>query len=50
MTTTHIADRRIAITGAAGGFGRLVAEKAAAAGASVVLGDIDAVAVTSLIR
>jgi NADP-dependent 3-hydroxy acid dehydrogenase YdfG len=39
--TDHIARKSIVITGAAGGFGRLVAQKAAARGASVTLGDID---------
>ncbi len=38
----HLADRVIAITGAGGGFGRLVASKAAAQGAAVVAADIDA--------
>lgn len=37
----HIAGKSIVITGAGGGFGSLVATKAAALGASVTLGDID---------
>jgi len=37
----HIAGKAIVITGAGGGFGRLVAEKAAARGARVTCGDID---------
>jgi NADP-dependent 3-hydroxy acid dehydrogenase YdfG len=49
MTTTqgngHLDGRVVVITGAAGGFGRLIAEMAAARGAKVVLGDIDAGAV-----
>ncbi len=38
---THIADRVIVVTGAASGFGRLVAEKTAALGARVVCGDVN---------
>ncbi|QOV94247.1 SDR family oxidoreductase [Novosphingobium sp. ES2-1] len=37
----HIAGKSIVITGAGGGFGSLVAKKAAALGARVTLGDID---------
>lgn len=37
----HIAGKTIVITGAGGGFGRLVAQKAAARGAKVTCGDID---------
>ncbi|MFM2300324.1 MAG: hypothetical protein RLZZ84_60 [Pseudomonadota bacterium] len=37
----HIAGKSIVITGAGGGFGRLVAQKAAARGAKVTLGDIN---------
>lgn len=37
----HIAGKSIVITGAGGGFGRLVAQKAAARGARVTLGDIN---------
>ncbi len=40
----HIAGKSIIITGGAGGFGRLVAEKAAARGARVTIGDIDGAA------
>lgn len=39
--TNHIAGKSIVITGAGGGFGRLVALKAAALGAKVTCGDID---------
>jgi NADP-dependent 3-hydroxy acid dehydrogenase YdfG len=39
--TDHIAGKAIVITGAGGGFGRLVAQKAAARGAKVTCGDID---------
>ncbi|MFN3523587.1 MAG: SDR family oxidoreductase [Phenylobacterium sp.] len=41
----HITGKTIVITGAGGGFGRLVAQKAAARGAQVTCGDIDAHAV-----
>lgn len=37
----HIAGKSIVITGAGGGFGRLIAQKAAARGAMLTLGDID---------
>jgi NADP-dependent 3-hydroxy acid dehydrogenase YdfG len=37
----HIAGKSIVITGAGGGFGRLVAQKASARGAKVTLGDIN---------
>lgn len=40
--SNHLADRVIVITGAGGGFGRLVSEMAAAKGAKVVGADIDA--------
>lgn len=40
----HIAGKSIVITGGGGGFGKLVAEKAAALGAAVTLGDIDGAA------
>jgi NADP-dependent 3-hydroxy acid dehydrogenase YdfG len=39
--TDHVAGKAIVITGAGGGFGRLVAQKAAARGARVTCGDID---------
>lgn len=39
--TNHIAGKSIVITGAGGGFGRLVAHKAAALGAKLTCGDID---------
>jgi NADP-dependent 3-hydroxy acid dehydrogenase YdfG len=51
--TDHIHGKSIIITGAGSGFGRLVAEKAAAAGAKVTLGDINlaaAEAVAAAIR
>lgn len=38
----HLAGRVVVVTGAGGGFGRLIAEMSAARGAKVVLGDIDA--------
>ena len=37
----HVSGKSIVITGGGGGFGRLVAQKAAARGAKVTLGDID---------
>ncbi len=37
----HVSGKAIVITGAGGGFGRLVAQKAAARGAKVTCGDID---------
>ena len=40
--TDHMSDKVIIVTGAASGFGRLVCQKAAALGALVVGGDIDA--------
>ena len=46
-TSSHLTDRVVAITGAGGGFGKLMAEMAAARGAKVVLGDIDEVAATT---
>ncbi|MGI9328606.1 MAG: SDR family oxidoreductase [Pseudomonadales bacterium] len=46
---SHLAGKSIVITGAAGGFGRLVAEKSAALGARVVCADIDAEALTQLV-
>jgi NADP-dependent 3-hydroxy acid dehydrogenase YdfG len=39
--TSHLNGRVVVVTGAAGGFGRLIAEMAAARGAKVVIGDID---------
>ena len=45
MTTQHdFSDKVVSITGAASGFGHLAAEKFAAAGATLVLSDIDGVA------
>jgi NADP-dependent 3-hydroxy acid dehydrogenase YdfG len=46
---THLTDKVIAITGGAGGFGRLVATKAAARGARVVIADIDAAAIGAVV-
>ena len=40
--TDHIHGKSIIVTGAGGGFGRLICEKAAARGAKVVGGDVDA--------
>ena len=42
--TDHIAGKAIVITGAGGGFGRLIAQQAAARGARVTCGDIDGAA------
>ena len=42
--TNHVEGKSIVITGGGGGFGKLVADKAAALGASVTLGDIDGAA------
>lgn len=42
--TDHIKGKSIVITGGGSGFGKLVAEKAAALGASVTIGDIDGAA------
>lgn len=39
--TNHLEGKTLVITGAAGGFGKLVSEKAAALGANVVCADID---------
>jgi NADP-dependent 3-hydroxy acid dehydrogenase YdfG len=39
---SHLSGRVVVVTGAASGFGRLIVEKAAARGASVVVADIDA--------
>lgn len=39
--TNHLADKVIVVTGAAGGFGRLVSQKAAARGARLVCADIN---------
>ena len=39
--TDHVSGKSIVITGAGGGFGRLVAQKAAARGAAVTCGDVD---------
>lgn len=47
--TNHLQDRVILITGAARGFGRLLAEKAARLGARVVAADIDEAALSELV-
>ncbi|WP_338466672.1 SDR family oxidoreductase [Novosphingobium sp. ZN18A2] len=49
MGEDHIAGKVIVITGAGGGFGRLVAGKAAARGAHVVCGDINEAAVHDVV-
>ncbi|MCW1383976.1 SDR family oxidoreductase [Novosphingobium sp. KCTC 2891] len=45
----HVAGKSIVITGAGGGFGRLVALKAAARGAKVTLGDVNAEALAATV-
>lgn len=45
----HVAGKSIVITGAGGGFGKLVALKAAARGAKVTLGDINAAAIDAAV-
>ena len=45
--SSHLTGRVVAITGAGGGFGKLMAEMAARRGAKVVLGDIDEAAATA---
>ena len=47
--TNHIAGKSIVITGAGGGFGGLVARKAAALGASVTCGDINLAAAQAVV-
>jgi NAD(P)-dependent dehydrogenase (short-subunit alcohol dehydrogenase family) len=42
--TDHLAGKTIVVTGGGGGFGRLVSQKAAARGALVTCGDVDAAA------
>jgi NADP-dependent 3-hydroxy acid dehydrogenase YdfG len=42
--TDHVAGKAIVVTGAGGGFGRLVSQKAAARGAKVTCGDVDGAA------
>ena len=39
----HVKDKVIIITGAAGGFGRLVAQKCAARGGRIVAADVDVI-------
>lgn len=48
--TGHIAGKSIVITGAGGGFGSLVARKAAALGAHVTCGDIDLAAAEAVVE
>lgn len=43
----YLAGRVVAVTGAGGGFGKLIVEQAAARGAKVVLGDVDAASAES---
>lgn len=45
----HVAGKSIVITGAGSGFGRLVAEKAAARGARVTCGDVDTAAIEAVV-
>ena len=45
----HVSGKSIVITGAGSGFGRLVAGKAAARGAKVTLGDINATALDAAV-
>ena len=47
-TTNHLEGRTVIVTGAAGGFGRLLAEKSAALGANVGACDIEADALADL--
>jgi NADP-dependent 3-hydroxy acid dehydrogenase YdfG len=47
--TDHVTGKSIVITGGGGGFGRLVALKAAARGAKLTLGDINADAVAAVV-
>ncbi|MCY4212544.1 MAG: SDR family oxidoreductase [Gammaproteobacteria bacterium] len=47
--TNHIEGKTIVVTGAAGGFGRLLCEKAAASGAHVVAADIQAQALDEVV-
>jgi NADP-dependent 3-hydroxy acid dehydrogenase YdfG len=46
----HVADKVIVVTGAGSGFGRLVSQKTAALGASVVAGDINEAALAETAR
>jgi NADP-dependent 3-hydroxy acid dehydrogenase YdfG len=48
--TNHIADKSILITGAASGFGRLVAQKTAALGARIVAADVGEVELKETVR
>ncbi len=48
--TNHVEGKTIIITGAAGGFGRLVAQKTAALGARIVGADIDEVELQSTVK
>lgn len=48
--TDHVSGKAIVITGAGGGFGRLVAQKASARGAKVTCGDIDGAAAEETAR
>lgn len=46
--TNHLQGRSVIVTGAGSGFGKLVSQKAAAAGASVTCGDVNADAVEAI--
>ena len=46
--TTHLDGRTVVVTGAAGGFGRLIVQKCAAGGANVVASDVDRVGMSDL--
>tara|TARA_R110000868_G_scaffold56546_5_gene175000 strand:- start:1543 stop:2379 length:837 start_codon:yes stop_codon:yes gene_type:complete len=48
--TNHIKDKVIVITGAGGGFGRLIAQKAAALGGKIVCADIDETGLIETVR
>lgn len=48
--TTHVEGKSIIITGAGGGFGRLIAQKAAALGANITASDIDEVTLEDTVQ
>ena len=48
MITNHLEGKSVIVTGAGSGFGKVVSQKAAAGGALVTCGDIDAAAVDAL--
>lgn len=47
--SSYLRDRVVVVTGSGGGFGRLIVERAAARGAKVVVSDIDAAAVDTVV-